>query len=70
MMKQLKIITLMKKHLIKGESPLEFHMQDLKNMKVVDDKIKFDKIMTLSFSIIGSFVGAFCVIFFTIKLFG
>jgi|TARA_R110000851_G_scaffold36216_2_gene94680 hypothetical protein len=45
-------------------------MHDLKNMKVVDDKIKFDKIMTLSFSIIGSFVGAFCVIFFTIKLFG
>jgi hypothetical protein len=45
-------------------------MQDLKNMKVVDDKIKFDKIMTLSFSIIGSLVGVFCVIFFTIKLLG
>ena len=45
-------------------------MHDLKNMKVVDDKIKFDKIMTLSFSIIGSLVGAFCVIFFTIKLLG
>jgi len=45
-------------------------MHDLKNMKVVDDKIKFDKIMTLSFSFIGSLVGVFCVIFFTIKLLG
>jgi hypothetical protein len=36
-------------------------MKDLKNMKALDDKIKFDKRMSLAFSIMGSIIGAGCI---------